>query len=190
MDALEAIARRRSRRRYSGEPLTLEELGSILYYTLGVTGRAWWGGPRRTYPSAGALQPLEAYVAASRVEGLEPGVYHYNPRAHSLELVKRGDARHRLYRACLGQEHVLHAPASIVLTALYPRTASYYGIRGYRYVLLDAGFAGENLYLAAEALGLATVAVGAFHDREICGIIGIDCEWELPLLVFPLGRRA
>ena len=81
------------------------------------------------------------------------------------------------------------APAVVVLTIVYPRTASKYGYRAYRYALLDAGFAGENLYLAAEALGLATVAVGAFYDEKICWLLRLDCGVEYPVLLFPVGRR-
>ena len=189
VDLFEALLLRESRREYSGEPLGLGELAAVLYYSVGVTGRKWWGGPRRPYPSAGALQPVEAYVIAGRVEGLESGVYHYNPGLHELELIARGDRRRDLYRASLEQDHVLSAPATIVLTAVYSRTAEKYDTRAYRYILLDTGFAGQNIYLTCEALGLATVAVGAFHDEEICSIIGIDCGWEYPLLLFPVGKR-
>jgi len=189
MDALEAIRRRESRREYSRTPLTLLEIATILYYTVGITGREWWGGPKRVYPSAGALQPVEAYLLAGDVDGLEAGIYHYNPGTHSLEEISRGDPRQRLYEASLEQEHLRDAPATIVLTIVYPRTASKYDVRAYRYALMDAGFAGENLYLAAEALGLATVAVGAFYDDEICGMLRIDCRWEYPLLLFPIGHR-
>ncbi|MEB3765661.1 MAG: SagB/ThcOx family dehydrogenase [Desulfurococcales archaeon] len=187
-DTLAAIRIRRSRRRYTG-PLSLEELSTVLYYSIGVTGWTWWGGPKRAYPSAGALQPVEGYVVAGEVEDLEPGTYYYSPSDHKLKQIDRGDARDELYKACLDQEHVKEAPASIIFTAYYPRTASRYQVRAYRYTLLDVGFAGENVYLVAEALGLATVAVGAFYDNEICRIIHVDCEWELPMLVFPLGRR-
>ncbi len=188
-DVLEVIRARRSRREYSREKLSLKDLSTILYYTLGITGRAWWGGPKRTYPSAGGLQPVEAYVVSFKVEDLETGVYHYNPRQHLLELIRKGDFRIELYHASLNQEHVYNAPANIILTAYYPRTASQYQVRAYRYILLDTGFAGENLYLVAEALGLATVAVGAFYDDGICGILSIDCSWEFPLLIFPIARR-
>jgi len=188
-DALQVLRERRSRRVYADEPLTAEEVAGLLYYTVGVTGTAWWGGPKRVYPSAGALQPVEAYLVAGEVEGVPAGVYHYHPGRHDLELISRGDARRRLGEICLDQEHVAAAPASIVLTIYYPRTASKYGFRAYRYALMDTGFAGENLYLAAEALGLATVAVGAFYDRDLCTLLGVDCYWELPQLVFPVGRR-
>lgn len=77
-----------------------------------------------------------------------------------------------------------------MLTIVYSRTASKYGVRAYRYALMDAAFAGENIYLASEALGLGTVAVGAFYDEMICRLLRVDCEWEYPVLVFPVGWRA
>ncbi len=190
LDALEAIRLRRSRRSYSREPLSLTELATVLYHAVGVTGTAWWGGPKRAYPSAGALQPVEAYVAAGRVEALKPGLYHYHPGRHCLELIRRGDPRRLLSRIALHQEHVEEAPAVIILTAVYPRTAWKYGLRAYRYIHWDAGFAGENIYIAAEALGLATVAVGAFYDDELCKLLEASCDEEIPMLLFPLGRRA
>ncbi|MCE4617710.1 MAG: SagB/ThcOx family dehydrogenase [Desulfurococcales archaeon] len=189
VDVFSVIKRRRSRRVYSIEPVSLEELASILFYSVGVTGQAGWGGPKRVYPSAGGLQPVEAYVVVGRVEGLEAGLYHYHPGRHELEVLGRGDLRNRLFHACLEQDHVLYAPVSIVFTIIYPRTAQRYGVRAYRYALMDVGFAGENVYLVAEALGLATVAVGAFHDGEVCRLLGVDCEWEYPMLVFPVGKR-
>lgn len=189
IDVFSAIRERRSRRSYSGDPLSLIEVATLLYYTVGVTGRAWWGGPRRVYPSAGALQPVEAYLVATRVEELEPGAYHYNPGRHALEPLRQGDYSRFLYEASLGQDHVAEASAVVVLTIVYSRTASKYGYRAYRYALLDAGFAGENLYLAVEAMGLATVAVGAFYDEKICWLLRLDCGVEYPVLLFPVGRR-
>jgi len=189
VDALEAIRLRRSRRSYSPDPLSLEDLATVLHHAVGVTGRAWWGGPKRAYPSAGALQPVEAYVAAGLVSGLDPGLYHYVPGSHCLEMLRGGDVRERLSWIALDQEHVAEAPAVIILTAVYPRTARKYGLRAYRYIHWDTGFAGENIYIAAEALGLATVAVGAFYDDELCSLLETDCDEEMPMLLFPLGRR-
>jgi SagB-type dehydrogenase family enzyme len=190
VDLYSAIKSRRSRRRYSRAGLRLEELSDLLYYSLGITGIAWWGGPKRAYPSAGALQPVEAYVSASNVKGLEQGIYHYNPGSHELELLLEGDYSARLHWIALGQEHVGEAPAVIILTAVYRRTASKYSHRSYRYAHWDTGFAGQNIYLVAEALGLATTAVGAFYDEELCSLLNIDCVEEFPMLLFPVGRRA
>jgi len=158
------IRSRRSRRRYSRKPLTLDEISTLLYYIVGITGRTLWGGPKRVYPSAGALQPVEAYLVALNIKDLSQGIYHYNPGEHVLERLKEGDYGKILEKIALDQEHVSEASANIILTIVYRRTASKYGLRAYKYALLDTGFAGQNIYLVAEALGLATVAVGAFYD--------------------------
>ncbi|MCE4628502.1 MAG: SagB/ThcOx family dehydrogenase [Desulfurococcales archaeon] len=188
VDTLKALKSRRSRRRY-GPVLNLESLSAVLYYSVGVTGVAWWGGPRRAYPSAGALMPVEAYVVARGVSGLDPGIYHYNPGEHSLEPVRLGDYSRALYEISLEQEHVSTAPATIILTSIISRTASKYGWRSYRYIHLDTGHAGENIYLASEALGLGTVAVGAFYDRRLCALLDIDCVSEMPMIMYPVGPR-
>ncbi|MCE4603157.1 MAG: SagB/ThcOx family dehydrogenase [Desulfurococcales archaeon] len=189
VDVLQAIRSRRSRRRYSREPLSLEEVSTVLYHAVGITGRALWGGPKRAYPSSGALQPVEVYASVHRISGLEPGLYHYNPRLHGLELLRRGDYSRVLASIALDQDHVSSAPLVLILTAVYSRTLQKYGQRSYRYVHWDTGFAGENIYLACEGLGLATVAVGAFYDEEICQLLNIDCRLEIPMLLFPVGRR-
>ncbi|MEZ0289992.1 MAG: SagB/ThcOx family dehydrogenase [Sulfolobales archaeon] len=189
-DLFDIIRSRRSRRSFSREPISLEELSSVLYYSVGISGRAWWGGPKRVYPSAGALQPVEAYVVTSQVNNLDPGLYHYNPGEHSLELLRLGDFAETLARIALDQMFISDAAASIVLTIVYRRTASKYGLRSYKYSHLDTGFVGQNIYLVVEALNLATVAVGAFYDKRLCEFLEIDCEEEMPALIFPIGRKS
>lgn len=182
----EAIARRRSRRKYRRDPLTLAELSQLLWAAQGITE------PRkgfRSAPSAGATYPLELYVVVKEggVEGLEAGIYHYDPRAHAIRLVRRGDFTEELYRACVEQEWVLEAPVSIVITAVYERTTRVYGERGVRYVHMEVGHVGENVYLQAEALNLGTVAIGAFYDDWVWEILGRPPN-EHPLYVMPVGR--
>ncbi|CAB49813.1 SagB/ThcOx family dehydrogenase [Pyrococcus abyssi] len=176
----EAIFKRRSIRKYLSEPISLEELSQILWAAAGVNS---WG--KRNYPSAGARYPLEVYAVVGNVEGIKPGIYYYNWREHSLVLVREGDIRKELYRACLEQECVLNAPVSIVIVAHYERTTSKYGERGIRYVHLDCGHMGQNIYLQATALNLGTVAVGAFRDDEVRKVLGVDGD---PLYVFPIGK--
>ncbi len=191
----DAIRTRRSIREYTKDYITLSELSTILYLSVGIT--AWEPGayglrmfPLRAYPSAGALQPVEVYVYADRVTGLRKGIYHYNPVEHSLELLKEGDYSRRLAEIALGQRHVRDGAVVLILTIYWARTRWKYGDRGYRYALLDAGFAGENIYLACQALGLGTCAVGAFFDDELCELLEIDCKDEIPVLMFPVGRPA
>ncbi|ALL02055.1 Nitroreductase [Pyrodictium delaneyi] len=188
VDTLSAIRLRRSRRSYSPEPLSLLEISTILYHAVGIRG---WDGdwPLRVYPSAGGLQPVEAYLVAERVEGLEPGLYHYIPLTHSLCLLRSGSYMDILSTIALGQEHIVEAPAALLITAVYARTASKYAARSYRYIHLDAGTVVQNVYLVAEALKLATVVVGAFYDEELCRLLSVDCYIEIPIAIMPIGKR-
>ncbi len=180
----EAIARRRSRRSYYDEPLPLEALSQILWAAQGITE------PRmgfRAAPSAGATYPLELYAVVGKVEGLEPGVYHFLPAEHALEKTIAGDLREALARACLHQMWAAEAPFLVVISAVYERTTSRYGERGYRYVHIEVGHVGENIYLQAEAMGLGTCAIGAFIDSEVKRLLRLPRN-EAPLYVMPVGR--
>ncbi|MBD3334218.1 MAG: SagB/ThcOx family dehydrogenase [Candidatus Eisenbacteria bacterium] len=179
----EALARRRSRREFRGEPLSLDAVSSLLWAVQGQSS----GEGLRTAPSAGACYPLSVYLIAGSVDGLDPGVYAYDPERHALTDKSSGDLRFDLAKACLGQECVQDAAAIVLLAAVYERTTSRYGGRGVRYVHMDVGFAGENLHLQAEALGLGTVVVGAFEDEEVQRVIGLADD-EIPQILMPVGR--
>ncbi|MFA4720157.1 SagB/ThcOx family dehydrogenase [Pyrococcus kukulkanii] len=182
MSVEEAIAKRRSIRRYRNESLTLQELSQLLWAAQGITE------PNRKFraaPSAGATYPFEVYVVVGRVEGLEPGIYHYDPFSHSIKLIKRGDFRRALQKAALNQAWVGSAAIDIVLVAYYERTTKYYGERGRMYVHMEAGHIGQNIYLQATALNLGTVAVGAFYEDQVAEILGVD---GVPLYIFPVGK--
>jgi SagB-type dehydrogenase family enzyme len=184
----EAIADRRSRREYGDGPLERRELGQLLWATQGVTDRRTGF---RAAPSAGSLFPLEVYVVAGPpgVEGLDSGIYRYCPGRHELALETGGDVRPELRAATLDQEYVGEAPVDIVLCAVDDRTVQLYGERGReRYVPMEAGHAGENLYLQAESLDLATVSIGAFDDGRVRDVVGVPAS-QRPLYIFPVGRR-
>ncbi len=185
MSVEEAIQKRRSVREYSERPIKLEHISQILWAAQGITDPV---RKFRAAPSAGATYPLEVYVVVKNVEGLKPGVYHYNPHQHTLDLIKEGDYSYELYEACLKQEWVLKAQANIVITAIYERTTSRYGERGIRYVHMEAGHVGQNIYLQATALGMGTVAIGAFYDDAVEEIVGAQPN-ERALYVYPLGYR-
>ncbi len=178
----EALVKRRSVREYKDEALTLEEISQLLWAACGIT--SGWGG--RTAPSGGALYPLEIYLVVGKVKGLETGVYHYRPRGHFLTNIVQGDKRFALFNAGLWQSPIKNAPVSLVICAEYPRTTQKYGERGRRYVLIEVGHVGQNIYLQAETLGLATVAIGAFSDEIVKKVLGIK---EEPLYIMPVGRK-
>ncbi len=180
----EAIQRRRSIRDYSGESLTMEQLSLLLHSAYGITDPPY---PLRASPSAGALYPLEIYPVVNSVTDLAAGIYHYRPGDHSLELVRPGDFRPSLLTYTGGQDMVLRAAVVLVITAIFQRTRWKYQERAYRYVLLDAGHMGENLYLAATSLGLAPCGIGAFLDDEMNRLVGVDGEEEATIYLVSIG---
>jgi SagB-type dehydrogenase family enzyme len=178
-----ALASRRSRRVFGATPLTLAEAGQLLWAAQGATDQRG----QRTAPSAGGLYPLDVYLVAGGVEGLEPAVYGYSPAEHALRLVVEGDRRADLGRAALDQDAVREAPATIVLAAVYERTTGKYGGRGRQYVHMEVGAAAENVYLQAEALALGTVLIGAFHDERVQELLQLRGE-QRPLALLPVGH--
>lgn len=182
----EAIQRRRSIRDYTGEALTVEQLSLLLHSAYGITEPSY---PLRASPSAGALYPLEVYPVVNKAEGLVSGVYHYAPADHSLELIKEGDFRTFLLTCTMGQDMVLRAGAVFVISAIFQRTRWKYQDRTYRYVLLEAGHLGQNLYLAATSLGLGPCAVGAFFDDEVNQLVDVDGKEEAAVYMVSIGSR-
>lgn len=187
MSVEEAVDKRRSVREYSGEPLTMDQLSLLLHSAYGITEPLY---PLRASPSAGALYPLEVYPVVNRVTGLGSGVYHYRPRDHSLDLVKEGDFRSALLVGTGGQDMVLKASVMLVITAVFQRTQWKYQDRAYRYILLDAGHLGENLYLSATSMGLGPCGIGAFLDDEVNQMVGIDGGEEAAVYLISVGRVA
>lgn len=182
MSVEQAIAQRRSIREYGNLPLRLEELSQLLWAVQGSVANGSW----RTVPSAGATYPLEIYVTVKKVEGLTPGLYHYRVHTHDLELLRKENLAEALARACWNQYFIQEAAVVILFAVNYERTTSRYGKRGIQYVYMECGHAGQNLYLQAEALGLGTVAVGAFDDEKVQSLLGIS---EPVVYIFPVGRK-
>ena len=180
---VEAIAQRRSIRTFSESSITLPELAGILHSAQGITSE--WGF--RAAPSAGATYPLSIFVIAEDVDGLEPGIYRFNPMEHSLMTVKAGNFLQDLALAALGQLCISNAPAAIIIAADYSITTSVYGDRGVMYVHMEAGHASQNIYLLCTALELGTVAVGAFTDNAVAELLSLE-ENETPLYIMPVGR--
>jgi len=177
MSLEEALYRRRSIRQFSTGPLTLTEMAQLLWSAYGVTS------PRglRTAPSAGARYPLEVYLACAE------GLFHYLPAEHALVKVRNEDVRPALTEAAHGQAFITQAPVCILFAAVYERTTSRYRERGIRYVHMDIGHAGQNVQLQAEALGLSSVAVGAFDDAAMAAAAQLPAEEE-PRYLIPVGR--
>jgi SagB-type dehydrogenase family enzyme len=174
-----ALAQRRSVREFSEKDLSLAEIGQILWAAQGINDSA---EGLRTAPSAGALYPLQLYVAK------KDGFFHYRPDDHTLAQKSHADVRRKLRRAALDQMYLEEAPCVFVVTCIYERTTGKYGERGIRYVHMEAGHAAQNILLQAVALGLGGVPVAAFHDREVANILQLETEEE-PLYLIPVGSK-
>jgi SagB-type dehydrogenase family enzyme len=174
---------RNSVREFATGALPLADLSQVLWAAQGITHR----DRGRTAPSAGALYPLEVVAVVGDVGGVRPGVYRYRPRDHAMERMREGDLRGQVARAALRQSWMAQAPVILVLSGVYERTTGKYGERGIRYVHMEVGHAGQNIYLQAEARGLGTTMVGAFQDERVREVLGLE-DRERPLGIMPLGR--
>jgi SagB-type dehydrogenase family enzyme len=171
-----AIAARRSRRDFSPQPLTLEQIGELVWAAQGQDS----AGRYRTTPSAGATYPLELFVVTSE------GLFHYLPAKHSLEKLSDQDLRTALTSAGWGQNFIEEAPLTLVFTAEFARTTRRYGERGIRYVYMEAGHAAQNVHLQAESLGLGSVAVGAFDGDSVSKVLSLPDYLE-PIYMVVVG---
>ena len=177
------LSQRRSVREYQNSSIALAQLAQLLWAAQGITHPQGL----RTAPSAGALYPLEMYVAVNNVTDLEPFVYHYHPKQHRLQMHEPCNVNRMLTRAAYGQSSVRDAAAVVVFTANYERSTVKYHIRGARYAHIEAGHAAENLFLQAQALELKTVVVGAFFDDEVTEVLRLPRNLT-PLLLMPVGH--
>lgn len=182
----QAFSRRRSRRAFTAEPISKSALAYLVWAGQGATATAG-GLVLRTAPSAGALYPVETYLVINRVTGIEAGLYHYAVRRAELEQIKRGALGQDLAAAALGQGMCSRAAVVFCFTAVVDRCKWKYAQRAYRYIYLDAGHIGENIYLAAEDLGLGCCAMGAFFDDDVNRLLGVDGKAETAIYLLAVG---
>ena len=185
---------RRTHRAFARRRLKLEDLATLLGLTwgvqdwldLGFMGRM----PLKTSPSGGARQPIEVYVLARRVEGCEPGLYHYAPDRHRLELVRRGATRPQIGRYLPAQPWFQSAAAVMLMTAVFARTKwKYETPRAYRVILAEVGHLCKTFCLTATWLGLAPFCTMALADSKIESDLGIDGISESVLYAAGVGVR-
>ena len=172
----QAITIRRSRRQFLPKPLTLEQIGRLAWAAQGQDE----GSKYRTTPSAGATYPLELFVVT------DEGTFLYLPSKHALEKLTDQDLRSPLASAAWGQEFVQAAPLTLAFAAEFTRTTGRYGKRGIRYVYMEAGHAAQNVHLQAEALGLGSVAIGAFDDNSVSKVLSLPQNLE-PIYMVTVG---
>jgi SagB-type dehydrogenase family enzyme len=184
---------RRTWRRFSRTALALSDLSTLLGLTWGI--REWMPVPPlgrfalKTAPSGGALHPIEAYVVARDVAGIARGIYHYDADRHRLELIRKGATKEQIKTYLAGQDWFSHAPAVVLMTAVFTRTQwKYKFARAYRVVLAEAGHLCQTFCLTASWLGLAPFCTMALADSKIDDTLGIDGVTEGVLYAAGVGN--
>lgn len=183
---------RRTCREFLPKPLPLARLEAVTSLTFGRLGMVD-GGPygrllHRASPSGGARHPIECYVVALDVKGLERGLYHFAVRENALVRLRSDATRDLVTEFTCGQSWFAEAAAVFVLTAVWARTMwKYRAPRAYRVVLIDAAHACQNLLLAATSLGLGAYSVAAIDEDAIDRYLGVDGVSEGSLYAAGIG---
>jgi SagB-type dehydrogenase family enzyme len=169
---------------------TLNQIAYVLYYSAGVTkklinqqGEFYF----RAAACAGALYPIEIYLACGELKGLSAGVYHFNPDKFSLTRLRVGDFRSLLVAACGVERQVQHAPLVLIFSAITFRSAWKYRERSYRHHFWDSGTILANALAATRALGLPAEVVAGFVDDDVNTLIGVQTDIEKSLCLLPVG---
>ena len=192
MPLVEAIRLRSSQRKYTEEPLTLEELAFFVWAAQGVRETGHRGDRPyvlRTVPSAGARHPFETYLVVNRVEGLKPGLYHYQSLEHRLCFLGADDRLvERTHEGCFGGQYVKNSAVTFLWTAVPYRTEWRYSIFSPKLIALDAGHVCQNLYLACTAAGAGACAIASYDQRTLDAVLDLDGEEEFVVYVATVGN--
>ncbi|MDP3058326.1 MAG: SagB/ThcOx family dehydrogenase, partial [bacterium] len=171
----ETIVARKSWRKYSDAPITLDELTYLLWCTQGVKQVTNRPATLRTVPSAGSRHPFETYLLVNNVIGLKTGVYRYAAIEHKLVQVYLGsNLGDEFTQACYKQPFAGNNAVTFMWAVDAYRSEWRYSERAYRYMHLDAGHVCQNLYLAAEAIDCGVCAIAAFDDDQINSLLRLD----------------
>jgi putative peptide maturation dehydrogenase len=194
----DVLAKRRTARRFDRDSLmTVEQLATLLFSVFGCHGTAGLAGDgvmiKRTSPSGGGLHPVEAYPLVAGVEGIAPGLYHYNVRDHSLELVTELAASETGAVAAelvCGQRYFSTAHVLFLLTGRFYRTFWKYRRhqKAYAALMMDVAHLSQTLYLVAAELGLGAFVTAAINGANLEERLGIDGYAEGALAVCGCGR--
>lgn len=183
IDAL--LQKRASGRSFSNTPLTLEQLSALLYWSLGAAER---DDGTRSYPSGGALYPVEPYVICVNVAGLPCGMYHYNSRDHTLECILQTEEPPDVVHE-FGYPFTRDAGVILCLSFIKSRVIQKYGGLAYKLGMLEAGHIGQNVYLLSNALGVACCALGGGDTHSMHHLFGMDEGNEHLVYAVAIGTK-
>jgi SagB-type dehydrogenase family enzyme len=192
-DIFECLMNRQSVRKYSEESLSLKELSFLLWTTQKVkkvVGKVNFA-TFRAVPSGGARHPFETYLVINRVEGLRKGVYRYLAIEHKLVyLFDDENLEEKVTEANAGQSFIAVAPVVFMWSCIPYRSEWRYNVAAHKTILQDSGHLCQNLYIACEAIGCGTVAIGAYNQEAIDKFLKLDGKNEFVIYVAPVGKVA
>ncbi|GBC69434.1 hypothetical protein HRbin01_01132 [archaeon HR01] len=188
MDTLQALT---TAQEIDGGRLDVKTLASLLFFTAGITrvkkypeGSIYF----RAAPATGALYPIEIYVVAGDVDGLDNGIYHFSPDRFGLTRIRDGDYRWEL--GLNSSREVWSSQASLVFTSIGWRNAWKYTERSYRHWFWDSGVMVANLLAVSSALKLGCRLLVGFVDKAVNRLVAVDGRREASILVVPLGKTS
>lgn len=185
---------RRTWRRFGPGEVSQAQLSTLLGLTWGVQR---WVPTRgqgtvalKTSPSGGARHSLEAYVLVLRAQGIEPGLYHYQPDAHCLQRLRQGASRQQIAAYIPRQAWYEDAAVVVLMSAVFARAQWRYAYpRSYRSILLEAGHFCQTFCLLATSLQLAPFCTAALAESAIEADLGLDGVSEAVLYACGVGTR-
>ncbi len=176
----ESIYKRRTTRQFSDLPLSLEQIGQLMWAGQGVTAK---DSGRRSAPSGGRAYPIDLYLVANNVSGIKTGIYQYIPDCHQLLLHQEGEFRMSMYKAASQQPWVRSASAIVIFAASPTKAAVKYGKEtAMKSILLEAGHISQNIYLQATSLGLGVAAIGGFSPEAVERILNLNSDRKVVYL--------
>jgi len=184
-----AIKNRKTHRKFTIESLTLGELSFLLWATQGVHEIDKLGRTMRTVPSAGARHPFETYLLVNRVQGLAAGIYRYLSLEHKLlSLSVDSVPESKITESFWGQSFIAAGAIIFIWTVVPYRSEWQYLMVSPKMTALDAGHVCQNLYIACEAIGAGTCAVGMYDQERLDAMIGVDGKEEFAVYAAPVGK--
>ncbi len=189
VDLVKAIGNRESRRAYTKEPLTLEEISFLLWATQGVRGEVVSGHAYRTVPSAGCRHAFETYLVVLNAKGLNQGIYRYLPLSHQLLFEFSEDQlAGKIVDAVFRQPYPGDASVTFIWTAIPYRMEWRYHLAAHKVIAIDVGHVCQNLYLACEAIGAGTCAIAAYDQEALDRLLRVDGKDEFSIYLSPVGK--
>ena len=189
-DIVQVLLHRKSSRVYTGEPVTLLELSFLLWAQQGIRGlRGKSYATLRTVACGGARHEFECYLAVLNVEGIKPGLYHYLPMTHEIELISEPEQLAvKVGEVLAGQDWCGKSNVVFFYSAVPYRAEWRYSTSAHRVMLIDSGHITQNLYVACSALHVGTCAIAALDTDKCDRLFSLDGQEEFIFYAATLGK--